>query len=443
MGSVRKRNDRAAPRTVVAAVTPGSPAAAAGIAPGDRLVAIDARPVRDYIDYRFLTAEEHVEVEVVRPDGASRAVIIEKHPDQDLGLEFASDLFDRMRICRNKCLFCFYDQLPKGLRRSLYVKDDDFRLSFLHGNFVTLTNLSRADYTRICEQRLSPLYISVHATDVEVRRRILGNRRAANILTQMRRFARCGIEMHAQIVLCPGLNDGRILEQTVRDLAGLHPAVFSIAIVPVGLTAHRAGLPELRPVDADAARTVIARVRDWQTEFLAQIGSRLVYAADEMYLLASAKSPPADEYEGFPQCDNGVGMARVFLDELDATDFRRAAGLAVTLVTGVLARALVGKLAARMREHGVRAEVIVVENRLLGPSVTVAGLMAGEDVAAALERRTLGDVIVLPSTALRDCEFLDSVKIEELSRRLGKRIICAAGPRELAQRLARLRRRMT
>lgn len=426
---------------LITSVAPGSPAAAAGIAPGDRLVAIDGRPVRDYIDYRFLAAEERVEIEVLKPDGAPRAVIIEKHPDQDLGLDFASDLFDGMRICRNKCLFCFYDQLPKGLRRSLYVKDDDFRLSFLHGNFVTLTNLSRADFARICEQRLSPLYISVHATDIEVRRRILGNPRAANIVTLMRRFARCGIEMHAQIVLCPGVNDGEILEQTVRDLAGLHPAVLSIAIVPVGLTAHRGGLPELQPVDAAGAREVIARVRAWQPEFLAQLGSRLIYAADEMYLLAGEEFPPADEYEGFPQCDNGVGMARLFLEELEATDFTRAAGLVVTLLTGVLARGLVEKLADRMREHGVSADVVAVENRLLGPSITVAGLMAGEDVAAALDGRPLGDVIALPSTTLRDCEFLDSVKTEELSRRLGKRIICAAGPRELANRLARLRRR--
>jgi len=431
------------PPVLITSVASGSPAAAAGIEPGDRLVAIDGRPVRDYIDYRFLAAEDRVEVEVVKPDGTSRAAIVEKHPDQDLGLEFGSDLFDGMRICRNRCLFCFYDQLPKGLRRSLYVKDDDFRLSFLHGNFVTLTNLSRADSARICEQRLSPLYISVHATDVEVRRRILGNPRAANIVTLMRRFARCGIQMHAQIVLCPGVNDGSILDQTVRDLSNLHPAVLSIAIVPVGLTAHRGGLPKLRPVAAAAAQEVIARGRAWQGQFLAQLGSRLVYAADEMYLLAGEEFPPADEYEGFPQCDNGVGMARLFLDELEATDFSRAARLAVTLVTGVLARGLVEQMATRMHEHGVSADVVAVDNRLLGPSITVAGLMAGEDVAAALEGQPLGDVIALPSAALRDCEFLDSVKTEELSRRLGKRIICAAGPRELATRLARLRRRRT
>ncbi|UCH33613.1 MAG: DUF512 domain-containing protein [Armatimonadota bacterium] len=430
-----------APAALIAAVAPGSPAAAAGIEAGDRLVAIAGVPVRDYVDYKFLSADERVEVAIVKPDGAARRLVIEKHPDEDLGLDFLTDLFDGIRRCRNRCVFCFYDQLPKGLRETLYVRDDDFRLSFFHGNFITLTNLTARDRARICEQRLSPLYISVHATDTALRQHMLGNPRAPNILTQMRRLADCSIEMHAQVVLCPGVNDGDHLSRTIADLAELHPAVASVAIVPVGLTKHRTGLPELRPVDAAAAREVLERVRRWHGDFLDRLGTRFVYASDEIHALAGADYPPASEYEGFPQRDNGVGLARLFLDELDGTSFAKAAGLAVTLVTGVAARDLVETMARKMREQGVRADVAAVANGMLGDTITVAGLLAGEDVAAVLASREIGDVVAVPASALRDKEFLDSVATKELSRRLGKRVIHAGGPKELAAALARLRRR--
>jgi len=444
---------------VVTAVAKGSPAERAGIEPaagcgaGDRLISIAGAPVRDYVDYRFLSAEERVEIVILKPGGARLAITVEKHPDEDLGLDFAGELFDGMRLCRNRCLFCFYDQLPKGLRESLYLRDDDFRLSFLHGNFITLTNLSAADLARICRQRLSPLYVSVHATEPGLRRRILGNPRAPDLLAQMRRLAAGGIEMHAQVVLCPGINDGEALSRTVADLAELHPAVASVAVVPVGLTRHRAGLPDLRPVESAGAARLLKRVYRWQADFLARFGSRFVFAADEIYLLAGEKFPAAAEYEGFPQRENGVGLARLFLDELRPVrrlrpaDFRAAAGrppaagLRVTLVTGMAARGLVGKLAAKMRRQGVRAQVVAVENRLLGERVTVAGLLAGQDLAAALVGRELGDVVALPASALRDGEFLDGLRVKDLSRRLGTSIVRAAGPKELAAALTRARRR--
>jgi len=493
MRSTRRLDSPTAP--LIAAVARDSPAAAAGIEAGDRLLAIAGAPVRDCVDYRFLCAEERVEVEVLKRDGARRLLVIEKHPDQDLGLDFPADLFDGIRRCRNRCLFCFYDQLPGGLRESLYIRDDDFRMSFLHGNFVTLTNLSDEDFARICEQRLSPLYVSVHATELALRRRMLGNSRAPDVLDQMGRLGAGGIEMHTQVVLCPGVNDGAALSRTIADLAGLHPAVRSVAIVPVGLTRHRAGLPRLRAVGAAAAREALRRVSSWQAGFLARFGSRFVFAADEIYLLAgqnfsscelaeresgapipppgrgrmkvgvkcreSAPSPSLslkgrgvcapsriptgivhtwfpsrEEYEGFPQRENGVGLARLFLDELEKTDFRAAAGLVVTLVTGRAARGLIEELAAKMRRQNVSADVVVASNRLLGESITVAGLLAGEDVAVVLEEQAAGQIIALPSQALRDGEFLDGVKLEELRRRLGKKIICAAGPRELARKLA-------
>jgi len=430
------------PLTTITGVKRGSPAAAAGIVAGDRLLSIAGAPVRDYLDYRFHSADEHIEAEVLTPQGTRRTVAVEKHPDEDLGLDFADPLFDGVRLCRNRCLFCFYDQLPRGrcaacgLRASLYVRDDDFRLSFLHGNFVTLTNLADEDFTRIGEQRLSPLYVSVHATDAALRRRMLGNRRAPDILTQMRRLGRRGIVMHAQVVLCPGINDGEALSRTIADLAALHPAVASVAIVPVGLTKHRAGLPGLRAVSAPTARRLLEQMREWQRDFLSRLGSRFVFAADEIYLLAGEPFPAAAEYEGFPQRENGVGPARLFLDELKRTNFRRAAGTAVTLVTGIAARGLVEAMAARMREHGGRAHVIAIRNRLLGARITVAGLLAGKDIVGGLADCDLGDVVALPAAALRDGAFLDDMTVEELSRRLGKRVIAAAGPRELARRLA-------
>jgi len=435
-----ERSEPPTPRALIAAVAQGSPAAAAGIEAGDRLVAIGGAPVRDYVDYKFLSADERVELELIKPDGARRTVVVDKHPDEDLGLDFLTDLFDGMRRCCNRCVFCFYDQLPRGLRPTLYTRDDDFRLSFLHGNFITLTNLSDEDFQHICRQRLSPLYISVHATDPALRRRLLGNPRAPDVVEQMRRLAQAGIEMHAQVVLCPGLNDGAALERTSADLAELYPAVASLAIVPVGLTAHRAGLCELRPLDAAGARELLARVRGRQEEFLERLGSRFVFAADEIYGLAGEDFPHAQEYEDFPQRDNGVGLARLFLDELDDADFRPAAGLSVTLATGMSARALVEQMADGMRRQGVRANVVVVTNRLLGDTITVAGLLGGQDIGDALSRETTrGDAIAVSSNALRDGEFLDSVTAEELSRRLGKRVIHAAGPQELAKKLARLR----
>jgi len=438
--SPNDQNAQKSSPVVIARVTTGSPAEDAGIRAGDRLASIDGAAVRDYVDYKFLSAEDRIGVEVIDSDCARRTFVIEKHPDRDLGLGFASDVFDGMRLCRNRCIFCFYDQLPRGLRDTLYVRDDDFRLSFLHGNYITLTNLSEDDFARICEQRLSPLYVSVHATETALRRRLLGNPRAPDVLHQMRRLAQCGIEMHAQIVLCPGLNDGRHLARTVRDLAALHPAVASVAIVPVGLTGHRAGLADLQAVSGDDARQVLEQIAAWQREFLSRFGSRFVFAADEFYLLAGEDFPPAAEYEGFPQRENGVGLARLFLDESEEADFRPAAGLSVILVTGVSAARMVKRMAAKMRRQGVRCNVLVVRNRLLGETVTVAGLLAGEDVAASLGARRAAGVVALPASALRDNEFLDGVTVQELSRRVGKKVIRAAGPRELARALARMRR---
>jgi putative radical SAM enzyme (TIGR03279 family) len=366
-------------------VRAGSAAATAGLRPGDRLLRVNGRAPRDYIEYRYLAAEARVRLLVREASGRTRRVTIEKAPDDDLGLSFTEDVFDSIRTCRNRCPFCFVSQLPKGLRPALYVRDDDYRLSFLHGNFVTLTNLTPADRRRIVRWRLSPLYVSVHATEPEVRKRLFG-RQTLDVVAELKRLAKRGIEFHAQIVVCPGTNDGPHLERTVHDLAALYPGVRSVGVVPVGLTRHRGGLPSIRRVCRRRAANLVRQVHGWQHALREKLGTRFVFAADELYLRAELPVPTRAHYEGLWQLGNGIGCARLFLDQvsrLRPPKLRRR--ISVSLVTGELAAEMVRTLARKL-EHGgsVTARVCVVRNRLLGRSVTVAGLLAGRDIARAL-----------------------------------------------------------
>src|SRR5262245_15761796 len=298
----------------VAAVAPRSAAAAAGLAPGDRIVAINGQTLRDAIDFQFYGGDERLELTVER-DGVARSVRLTRC-GPGLGLELAAPRPDDIATCANKCVFCFIHQLPKGMRRSLYVKDDDFRLSFLHGNYITLSDLDEASFDRIIEQRLSPLYISVHATDAKLRHALLGRpRHPAEILPRLERLAKAGIRMHAQIVLCPDLNDGEHLARTVHELAPLYPHVSTTAIVPVGLTRHRERLPALRSLTRDEAQALVATAEGWQRRWLAELASRFVFLADEIYLLAGLSLPPAPAYEGFPIAEDGIGMVRRFEDD--------------------------------------------------------------------------------------------------------------------------------
>lgn len=423
-------------------VRPGSLADAAGIGPGDLVVRVNGRAPRDYIEYRYLIAEPRVSLAIRKPDGRLRRMVIQKHEDEDLGLRFARDVFDGIRTCRNRCAFCFVSQLPRGLRPSLYVRDDDYRLSYLHGNFVTLTNLTPADRRRIVRDHLSPLYVSVHATQPEVRRQLFGGE-TPDPLIEMARLAKRGIEFHAQIVVCPGINDGEHLERTVRDLAALHPGVRSVGVVPVGLTRHRAGLPHIRRVSADLAAAIIDHVHAWQRELRRQVGSRFVFAADELYLLAGRPLPPRRAYEGLWQMGNGIGGARLFLDELGRLrPLKLARPVSAILVTGEMAAGMVQQLADRLRAVGeVEARVCVVANRLFGRSVTTAGLLAGRDILRALGRRPACDVVLVPGTAVREEEgFIDGVTIEELIAAVRRPVLAAAGPRQAAAALARFAR---
>src|SRR5690242_15820639 len=383
---------------VVAAVRARTPAAAAGLRVGDRILAINGHALRDAIDFSFHGGDERLALSVER-GGDRHALRLTRHAGRDLGVELEPPRAGEIATCANKCVFCFIHQLPKGMRRSLYVKDDDFRLSFLHGNYITLTDLDEAELARIEEQRLSPLYVSVHATDPALRWELLGRPRAeAAILPRLERLARAGIRMHAQIVLCPGLNDGAHLERSVRELAPLHPHVATAAIVPVGLTRHRERLPALRTLTPDEARALVATIDGWQAEFRHALGSRFVFLGDEVYLQAGAPLPAAGAYEGFTIAEDGIGLVRRFEDGVARTLRRRRgarAGNDVTLVTGTLYGPRLARLVAAI--PGAVARVAAVPNHVFGGTVSVAGLLTGEDIARHLATLpSLGEAVVVP-----------------------------------------------
>jgi putative radical SAM enzyme (TIGR03279 family) len=408
---------------VVAAVRPRTAAAAAGLRPGDRVLAINGHSLRDAIDFQFHGADDQLTLTVDRT-GEQQTLRVRRSAGAELGVELEAPQAGEIATCANKCVFCFIHQLPKGMRRSLYVKDDDFRLSFLHGNYITLTDLTEAELARIVEQRLSPLYVSVHATDPALRWELLGRPRAnAEILPRLERLAKAGIRMHAQIVLCPGLNDGPHLERTVRELAPLHPHVATTAIVPVGLTRHRERLPALRTLTDDEARALVATVANWQSGFLQHLGSRFVFLGDEVYLVAGAPLPDAEAYEGFTVAEDGIGLVRRFEDGVVRSLQRRRRATTsrdVTLVTGTLYGPRLARLVAAI--PGSRARVVPVPNHFFGGNVSVTGLLTGQDIARELATRpALGEAVIVPAVALRDRDgvFLDDMTPGDLAQALG------------------------
>jgi putative radical SAM enzyme (TIGR03279 family) len=409
---------------VVAAVRARTPAADAGLLAGDRILSVNGHAVRDAIDFQFHTADDRLALTVER-GGASRAVRIVCGA-RPVGVELEAPRPGEISTCANKCVFCFIHQLPKGMRKSLYVKDDDFRLSFLHGNYITLTDLSEDELRRIEEQRLSPLYVSVHATDPALRWQLLGRPRAsAEILPRLERLAKAGIRMHAQIVLCPDWNDGTQLARTVHELAPLHPHVATTAIVPVGLTAHRERLPSLRTLTDAEARALVETVHGWQADFLARLGSRFVFLGDEVYLQAGAPVPDARAYEDFLVAEDGIGLVRRFEDAFVRAARRPRAGLSarVTVVSGTLYAPRLARLLAALPAN--RATVVAVPNRHFGGSVSVAGLLTGGDVQRHLATLgDLGEAVLVPAVAVRDGDgvFLDDVTSADLARQLGVRV---------------------
>lgn len=422
---------------VVQAVRPGSIAAELELFPGDRVISVNAAPLDDLIDYRFYSTDERLRVLVAKQGGERWLLEIEKEYDEDLGLSFAAPI-PKMHRCRNRCLFCFVDQMRPGLRSSLYIKDDDYRLSFLEGNFITLTNADERDLERIADQRLSPLYVSVHTTNPALRRRLMGHRRAGEIVRQLRFLRAAGIEVHTQVVLCPGLNDGGELWRTVKDLAALWPSVRSVGVVPVGRTRYREGLYPLTGFTVPGARSLLTAVGAWQERYRRRYGNSFVYAADEFFLLAGCDVPPAAAYDGFVQLENGVGLVRLFLDEWALVEPElpnRMSPRRVTIVSGRLAASLFVPLVERLnRVEGLEVRLAAIDNQFLGPTVTVSGLLSGGDIAAQLAGGAFADLVVVPGTALKDGrEFLDDMTSAELGRRLGTRVEGAAGPRALVR----------
>lgn len=433
----------------VAEVEPGSIAADLGIEVGTKIVYLNGQPVRDSIQIKMADSVEALSLTVQGVDGELHEFDIQKDVFEPLGLHFDAELFDGVTRCVNKCPFCFVDQQPprvkggQNLRRTLYVRDDDFRLSFLHGHYITLTNLKEADYGRIIKEKLSPLYVSVHATDPATRIKMVGNKSGGEIMERLQFLIDHGITINAQIVLCPGLNDNEQLDRSVGDLMGLYPGVESMAVVPVGLTRFMPAERNLRTMNAQEARTALHQLKPFQEQALQKFGVRFVYASDEMYLLAGQPVPSTAFYDEFPQYANGIGTIRVFLDEVSKLRRRHAAskpGPKITLVTGSLAAPSLRKLADVLNEkQWAQAEVAEVKNTFWGGNVACAGLLMGEEILAQLQGRDCGEFVFLPADAVdKRNRLLDDITLDQMSRQLGAQVRAdASGPLQLAGLLSR------
>lgn len=403
----------------ITAVYPGGYAADIGLEVGDQLLTMNGHVIDDLVDYHLFVEETSLFCEILKADGEVWELEIDKLPAEDLGIEVEHP---HPRQCGNRCLFCFIHQLPQGMRRSLYIKDEDYRFSYLYGSYMTLTNLDEADMSRIIRQKLSPLYVSVHAVDEDVRRRLL-DVEAPGIKDLISRLTKNGIELHTQIVLCPGINDGPVLDETIEYLGGF-PHILSLAVVPVGLTQFRKNLPHLTAVNQDIARECLRRIEKHQKRYLRERKSRFVFAADEFYLLADENFPPFTNYEDFPQAENGVGMIVRFrqqsedvLADAEPIDLNK-----VTLITGRSFAAELQQFAGRLElQTGVNCQVTVINNDFFGHMVTVAGLLTGQDMVSSLSGQNLGDAVIIPDVTLKDGQglFLDDMTVEQLESALG------------------------
>ena len=406
----------------VSEITKGSIAEKKKIRAGDRLLSINGNEINDVLDYRFYLNEKKLVLALQTAQGKSKLVLIKKDEFEDIGLEFETYLMDRQRSCKNKCIFCFIDQLPKGLRKSLYFKDDDSRLSFLFGNYITLTNLTDSEAERIIKMHISPVNVSVQTMNPDLRVKMMANPKAGDSLKYLRRFADAGIALNTQLVLCPGINDGDELEYSLNELAKLYPAVQSIAAVPVGLSDHREGLYHIDPYTRETAGGVIDLIDRFNEKFKEEHGTVIAYAADEFYLKAEREMPDEEYYNGFPQLENGVGMWALLKAEFEeALNGCEIASLdrKVTVVTGEAAYPLIKELSmkAENKIKGLSVQVVAAKNHLLGSMITVSGLLCGRDIAAAVEDLELGEELIIPPNCLRSegDMFLDDMTVEELS----------------------------
>lgn len=414
----------------IADVIKGSIAEELEIEAGDLLVRINDEEILDYFDYEFFVRDDYLEMLIEKPDGEEWLLEVDKDPEEEMGLVFESDLMDGYRSCANRCIFCFIDQMPPGLRDNLYFKDDDSRLSFLHGNYVTLTNMSDRDIDRIIRFHMSPIYISFQTTNPELRCKMLGNRFAGEALKKVDRLNEAGIEMNGQIVLCKGVNDGAELEHTIQDLSCFAPNLRSVSVVPVGLTKFRQNLYPLKPFEKWDAEAVIDLIENWQRRMVAKYGYHFIHASDEFYLLAGRELPEGERYDGYLQYENGVGMLRSLLDDFEEAYeiIRGTAGeesyvnqRTVSIATGLLAYPTIRELADRLTAlyPALTVHVYPIRNDFFGESITVTGLLTGKDIIEQLSGRELGEGLFLSETLAReDGKLLDDVSLSDIETAL-------------------------
>ena len=413
-------------------ILPGSIAEEFELAPGDRLISINGHEIEDIFDYQFYAEDTYIEILIEKPDGEQWILEVDKEEDEDLGIEFENGLMDEYRSCHNKCIFCFIDQMPKGMRDTLYFKDDDSRLSFLQGNYVTLTNMSDHDLDRIIQYHLSPINISFQTMNPELRCKMLNNRFAGEALKKVDRLNEAGIEMNGQIVLCKGVNDGEELAFSIREMMRYIPNLQSVSVVPVGLSKYRDGLFPLEPFTREDAREVLSTIHYYQNESYQKYGNHFIHASDEWYILAGEELPQEENYDGYLQLENGVGMMRLLLNEFeeavkelqekisaDALDF---SSREISMATARLAYPFIRDMAARMMEMvpGLMIHVYEITNNFFGEMITVSGLLTGQDLIAQLTGKELGEALYLPQNVLRSGEevFLDDVTVTEMEKAL-------------------------
>ncbi len=407
---------------LIASVHPRSLAEELGLVRKDKILTVNGRKIQDLIDFSFAFADEEIEMLVEHENGEWEVFEFDKDCDEKLGVEFDSAVFDGIRRCHNRCWFCFVDQLPPHMRASLSVKDDDYRMSFLYGNFITMTNMKEEDFQRIEKLHLTPLYVSVHTTNGGLRAKMLRNKTAEDILEKLERLKQASVQVHTQIVLCPGVNDGKELERTLRDLTELRPVVRSVAIVPVGLTKYREKCYPLQMFTKEQAQSLIRSVERLQGQSRKTYGDSFIYLGDEFYFLAGYEVPAASFYDSFPQLANGIGLTRSFLDEWEsepvaAHDYKRKLRFAVAC--GRSAAKLFEQITAPLQDERLEIRVLAIENRHFGENITVSGLLTGADILAAAVADTY-DGLIFPGSSLRDGEavFLDDMTVDELQRKL-------------------------
>lgn len=417
-------------RNIIEEVASGSIAEELEIVPGDIILSINEVEVKDIIDYKFLITDEFVVVEILKQDGEIWEFEIEKDFDEELGIIFTNPLIDKAKSCQNKCVFCFIDQLPPNMRPTLYFKDDDSRLSLLQGNFITLTNMSEEEINRIIQYRISPINISVHTTNPELRVKMLKNKKAGSVYEILKRFHEARLEVNCQIVLVPGVNDREELKRTLNDLHKLYPSVESVAVVPIGITKYREKLEKVNPYNKILAEELLDDLDILQNFYLNELGTRFVFPSDEFYAVSKRSIPPYDDYEGFPQLENGVGLMKSFEYEIDLElnnrNTKDTINKSYILATGTLAYDYMVGIAEKLmsRYNGLKLKVIPIENNFFGNTITVSGLVTGGDLISQLNGVD-SDGIIIPQSMLRAGEdvFLDNLTVEQVSKELNTKII--------------------